>query len=96
MRRIHNSFAKKTAAEICSVAVENIEKHSSSASSSNVSSNSDKVVESDAFHFIGYVPVNNYVYELDGLSDGPVQIGPCTEETWLDIVKPAIKQRISR
>lgn len=51
----------------------------------------------DTYHFISYVPVNNHVFELDGLSDGPVNVGTVADgASWLDVVLPVIKERISQ
>lgn len=50
----------------------------------------------DVFHFISYLPVNNSLVEIDGLREGPVNHGECTEENWLSKVKPVIEERIAR
>jgi len=50
----------------------------------------------DVFHFISYVPVNGSLMEIDGLKDGPVNHGPCTEEDWLSKVKPVIEKRMAQ
>ncbi|CAG8440507.1 3455_t:CDS:2 [Ambispora gerdemannii] len=50
----------------------------------------------DLFHFISYVPINGALFELDGLSTGPVNLGPCTENNWLDKVRPVIQERMAR
>eukprot|EP00823_Brevimastigomonas_motovehiculus_P005234 TRINITY_DN373_c2_g1_i1.p1 TRINITY_DN373_c2_g1~~TRINITY_DN373_c2_g1_i1.p1 ORF type:complete len:360 (-),score=100.72 TRINITY_DN373_c2_g1_i1:236-1315(-) len=50
----------------------------------------------DAFHFVAYVPVGSKLYELDGLKKGPIVLGDCTTENWLEKVAPIIKDRIAR
>jgi len=52
--------------------------------------------EEDAFHFIGFVPIKNKLYELDGLKKGPIVISECTNENWLDKATPAIQERIEK
>ena len=50
----------------------------------------------DAFHFVAYVPISGRLYELDGLKEGPVDLGKCDESDWLKTVKPVLDQRIQR
>lgn len=51
----------------------------------------------DVFHFVGYVPINGRLYELDGLKEGPVDLGPCNAgQEWLDAVRPIIEKRMQK
>ncbi|KAF7265322.1 hypothetical protein GWI33_021306 [Rhynchophorus ferrugineus] len=53
--------------------------------------------EEDAYHFISYVPIDGRLYELDGLKQGPIDLGPITPDTdWTDVVRPIIEKRIQR
>ena len=52
--------------------------------------------DDDAYHFVAYMPINGVLYELDGLREGPVDLGPATREDWVDKVCPIIQQRIER
>lgn len=50
--------------------------------------------DDDVYHFIGYVPKDGMVYELDGLQQGPIEIGPYTDD-WIAVANGAIQQRFS-
>lgn len=53
--------------------------------------------DDDVFHFIGYIPINGRLYELDGLKEGPVDLGKVESgESWLDVVRPIIENRMQK
>lgn len=53
--------------------------------------------DDDVYHFVGYLPIDGRLYELDGLKDGPVDLGAINENAdWLDIVRPVIEKRIQK
>lgn len=52
--------------------------------------------EGEAFHFISYVPFKGKLYELDGLQKGPILLGDCTKENWLEVAKEEINKRIMK
>ncbi|XP_029420810.1 ubiquitin carboxyl-terminal hydrolase isozyme L5 isoform X5 [Nannospalax galili] len=52
--------------------------------------------EEDAFHFVSYVPVNGRLYELDGLREGPIDLGACNQDDWINAVRPVIEKRIQK
>nr|XP_040040819.1 ubiquitin carboxyl-terminal hydrolase isozyme L5 isoform X2 [Gasterosteus aculeatus aculeatus] len=52
--------------------------------------------DEDAFHFVSYVPVNGRLYELDGLREGPIDLGTCNQDDWISAVRPVIEKRIEK
>lgn len=53
--------------------------------------------DDDVFHFIGYIPIDGRLYELDGLKEGPVDLGPVTSsQNWVDVVRPVIETRMQK
>uniref|UniRef100_A0A665T433 Ubiquitin carboxyl-terminal hydrolase n=1 Tax=Echeneis naucrates TaxID=173247 RepID=A0A665T433_ECHNA len=52
--------------------------------------------DEDAFHFVSYVPVNGRLYELDGLREGPIDLGACSQDEWISAVRPVIEKRIQK
>lgn len=53
--------------------------------------------DEDVFHFIGYVPIDGRLYELDGLKEGPIDLGAIPpNHDWVDVVRPIIQKRIDK
>lgn len=52
--------------------------------------------DDDVFHFVAYVPIGGRLYELDGLKDGPIDLGKCDQDDWLKSIKPVLDKRIQR
>ncbi|KAK2193901.1 hypothetical protein NP493_6g05035 [Ridgeia piscesae] len=57
----------------------------------------DSKKDDDVFHFVGYLPIDGRLYELDGLKEGPIDLGaiPPTKD-WIDVVRPIIERRIQK
>ena len=48
----------------------------------------------ETYHFVSYVPINDRLFELDGLKEFPIDHGPWGEqENWTDLFQRIISQR---
>lgn len=53
--------------------------------------------DDDVYHFVGYMPIDGRLYELDGLKAGPIDLGAVPQESdWLDVCRPIIEKRIQK
>ncbi|KAI8079923.1 ubiquitin carboxyl-terminal hydrolase [Halteromyces radiatus] len=43
-----------------------------------------KSTSSHVYHYVSYIPFEGYLWELDGFKRGPLRLGPCTDQNWLD------------
>jgi ubiquitin carboxyl-terminal hydrolase L5 len=81
MRSIHNSFTRRMDhlnADLClehAVSHAKCKKAKTKPKAAKKTSKKTRVEESYGFHFIAYVPVDGYVWELDGLRSKPHRIG---------------------
>ncbi|UYV70757.1 UCHL5 [Cordylochernes scorpioides] len=53
--------------------------------------------DDDVFHFVSYVPIDGRLYELDGLKEGPIDLGAIGPgRDWLEVARPVIERRMQR
>lgn len=53
--------------------------------------------DDDVFHFISYVPFEGRLYELDGLREGPVDLGTIPDGSdWTQTARPVIEKRMQQ
>eukprot|EP00835_Amoeboradix_gromovi_P007102 NODE_1062_length_1607_cov_0.380637.p1 type:complete len:261 gc:universal NODE_1062_length_1607_cov_0.380637:203-985(+) len=70
--------------------------HNSFTVPQNISFDQDKKSKGeDSFHFTAFIPFNGNVYELDGLLDNPVLIGPIRDGNWIDIAVEHLHLRLA-
>lgn len=56
-----------------------------------------KKEKEDVFHFIGYIPFGGRLIELDGLKEGPFDLGEIPDgEDWISIARPHIEKRMQK
>jgi len=56
-----------------------------------------KSKDDEAYHFVAFVPIDGRLYELDGLQEGPIDLGLIKPNTyWVEAAKPFIEKRINK
>ena len=56
-----------------------------------------KKKDNDVFHFISYIPFAGRLIEIDGLKEGPFDLGPIPEGShWVSVAKPHIEKRMQK
>ena len=51
--------------------------------------------DDDAFHFVAYLPIDGRIYELDGLKEAPIDLGPIGDnKDWTSSIRPILGKRM--
>jgi len=59
--------------------------------------NKSEPKDDEVYHFVSYIPVEGRLYELDGLKEGPLDLGPIPEgKHWTDVVTTVLQDRINK
>ncbi|CDS06916.1 hypothetical protein LRAMOSA09439 [Lichtheimia ramosa] len=48
----------------------------------------------DIYHYITYIPIDGYLWELDGFKRGPLRLASCTESGWIDTARTELQRKI--
>ncbi|KAI9752795.1 MAG: hypothetical protein M4579_005470 [Chaenotheca gracillima] len=90
VRNVHNSFARKI-----EMLTTDLDLQQDFANSKNKRKGKIAYSYDDApFHFIAFVPVNEQVWQLDGLNGQPYNLGAHGPQDWLNLAVPVIKSRM--
>lgn len=92
VKRIHNSFARKMDILNSDLQLKN---EATSRKPRSTKSSHDYADNDAGFHFIAFVPAMGKVWKFDGLERQPQALGECSQEDWLDLVKPNIITRMA-
>ncbi|KAI8972640.1 hypothetical protein BDB01DRAFT_839247 [Pilobolus umbonatus] len=52
-------------------------------------------VDAENYHYIAYIPKNNFLWEIDGLQEKPKKLCVIGDSSWLEKVKPYIEERMA-
>lgn len=51
--------------------------------------------DSAGFHFIAFIPIDGYLWKLDGLQRQPTNLGE-VDQDWMDLARPMITERMEK
>ncbi|KAJ5395438.1 uncharacterized protein N7487_009741 [Penicillium crustosum] len=90
VKRIHNSYARKMDILNSDLQLK------TEATTRKKGTKGQAAEESDAtFHFIAFMPVMGQLWKFDGLERQPRALGECSEDDWLELVKPNLLDRMA-
>ncbi|CAM1503783.1 Fc.00g013740.m01.CDS01 [Cosmosporella sp. VM-42] len=104
IRKIHNSFTRRMDHLNADLVLENdasdalaakaVKKRAPPKKGKKAQGRSKKSTTEYGFHFLAYVPVGGFVWELDGLNNRPRKLDPISEGNWTSAAQPQIEARM--
>lgn len=100
LRKLHNSFARKSEMMDSDLALmDSMKSHKSRKRKHSISADDDDDndgLEEECFHFIAYIYRGGHVWELDGIKRAPVKLDVCSQSDWTRYAAPQIQARMAR
>ncbi|KAJ5555514.1 hypothetical protein N7461_003984 [Penicillium sp. DV-2018c] len=90
VKRIHNSFARKM-----DILNSDLQLKTEATAKRRSSKGSDEDDSDATFHFIAFMPVMGQLWKFDGLERQPRTLAECSEDNWLELVKPNLLDRMA-
>ncbi|KAJ5780891.1 hypothetical protein N7457_006051 [Penicillium paradoxum] len=90
VKRIHNSFARKM-----DILNSDLQLKSEATVRKKGSKGQADDDSNSTFHFIAFMPVMGQLWKFDGLERQPRTLGECSEDNWLEWVKPNLLDRMA-
>lgn len=87
--------AVPTIATTTTTPVNDYVKEDITASSPNdVSDDEGEMDKEDDYHYIAYVHIDGYIWELDGLQPEPIRLSACTRDEWVNEARLEFRARV--
>ncbi|KAG0376291.1 ubiquitin carboxyl-terminal hydrolase [Mortierella sp. AD032] len=66
----------------------------SASNSSNNGSKGHEIAQDDDYHYVAYVHVDGYIWELDGLQPEPIRLAACKKDCWVNEARLEFMARV--
>jgi ubiquitin carboxyl-terminal hydrolase L5 len=86
--------ASTTTATATTPASDSIHKDIKALSPNDVSDDESKLDKEADYHYIAYVHIDGYIWELDGLQPEPIRLAACSKDQWVNEARLEFKARV--
>ncbi|KAI7881689.1 cysteine proteinase [Lichtheimia hyalospora FSU 10163] len=85
LRETHNSFADAQA---------RAEAEAPSSKARKGKKGKRKLTEEDAYHYVSFIYLDGFIWELDGMNKFPCKVAPAESSSWINTLRPHLRQRM--